>query len=583
MKTKFFKKIGSVVLMIGLLSAFLLVSAVNAQNVARKDTVIFDLDRTIPDPTNFNWFTPGTKRVQGTHQAAWEPLFILNYESGQIEPWLGLSFDPNSSLDVWTLKLRDGVAWSDGEAFNADDVVFTINLLLNDEARTLNEAANMQQWIKTVEKIDNLTVKFTLKNPNPRFQLDYFSIRIFGSVLVMPEHIWVGKDPSTFKFNPPIGTGPYTFKTADSNRAIWDRDDNWWGAKVGFKPLPEPKRLIWLFSGTEENRAQLLSNNKLDVGHSVTLGAYEAIQFRNRNIITWKKQMPFSWPDPCARQLEINTTVEPWNNVNMRKALNLIVDRQQIINVAYEGITEASTTMFVQYGGMQPFIKAIEDKGMKLSAKADVAAAKALIEGEGWKLNSDDIYEKDGKLLSTDIIANSDSTESTRTVDILVEQFKRAGIDAKSRPVSNATFWGTILPLGQYELSYSWLSCGSVNEPWASMNRYTSHFVVPVGERSPGFNNTVRWNTDNTAKYTTIVDKIGTLPMGDPSIPGMVAEAYQYLYDEMPFIPLVQAAKLLPFNTKYWKGWPTAENNYNHPAHWWNHTHQIIHNLKRAR
>ena len=57
-----------------------------AQDVAREDTVIFDLDRTIKDPENFNWFTPGTKRMHGAHQTMWEPLFILNYATGNLDP-----------------------------------------------------------------------------------------------------------------------------------------------------------------------------------------------------------------------------------------------------------------------------------------------------------------------------------------------------------------------------------------------------------------------------------------------------------------------------------------------------------------
>ena len=69
-----------------------------------------------------------------------EPLFILNYETGEIEPWLGESLTANDTLDVWTLKLRDGVKWSDGEAFNADDVVFSIQLLI-DNAPNLNDSA----------------------------------------------------------------------------------------------------------------------------------------------------------------------------------------------------------------------------------------------------------------------------------------------------------------------------------------------------------------------------------------------------------------------------------------------------------
>jgi len=70
---------------------------------------------------------------------------------------------------------------------------------------------------------------------------------------------------------------------------------------------------------------------------------------------------------------------------------------------------------------------------------------------------------------------------------------------------------------------------------------------------------------------------------GDAAGVGIVVDAYRHYFDELPFIPVVQASKLLPFNTTYWTGWPTADNAYNHPAHWWGHSHQIIHNLTSAR
>ncbi|WP_375551624.1 ABC transporter substrate-binding protein [Rhodophyticola porphyridii] len=553
-----------------------------AQEVAREDTVIFDLDRTIRDPENFNWFTSGTKRQHGAHQAMWEPLFILNYETGEMDPWLATAMEPNEDFSEWTLSLREGVEWSDGETFNADDVVFTVGMVLENEELSEREAATMRAQVATVEKIDDLTVRFTLNSPNPRFHVENFGVRIFGSFLIMPEHVWAGEDPATFAFYPPIGTGPYTYSSADTNRAIWDRNDNWWGAATGFMDLPEPARLIWLETGGEESRAQLMLANQMDIAHSVSIGTFEAIQAQNPNVISWHDGYPFAWPDPCARQLEINTTVAPWDDPAMRRAVGLIIDRTQIVNIAYEGTTVPSSTMFAEYGSMRPFIDAVVAAGHGLPATGDAEAAQALIEAAGYTMGSDGIYERDGEDLAVSIHVNSASTEYTRTIDMVVEQLNRAGINARSVPVENGVFWGEVLPFGAFEMSYSWLSCGSVNEPWTSMSRYTTASVVPVGERSPGFNNTARWDGDAAAAYTAIVDEMGTMALDDPALPGMVAEAYGHLAGELPFIPLVQAAKLIPMNTTYWTGWPTAENNYNHPAFWWNHTHQIIHNLERA-
>lgn len=554
-----------------------------AQDVAREDTVIFDIDRTISDPQNFNWFTPGVKRQHGAHQVMWEPLFILNYESGAIDPWLATGFEANADNTEYTITLRDGVTWSDGEAFNADDVVFTANMALSNEDLTAREAAALRGQVASVEKVDDLTVKFMLSSANPRFILDNFSVRIFGSFLPMPEHIWSAQEnTATFAFAEPIGTGPYTLTSAATNRTIWDRNDDWWGAASGFMDLPAPSRVIFLESGGEENRAQLLASNQMDVGHSVSLGTFEAIGFQNPNVISWESSLPFAWPDPCARQMEFNTTVAPWDNANMRKAVSMLIDRQQIVNVAYEGTTSPSRTMFVQYGGMEPYISAIEAAGYGISGNAETDAAIALIEGEGWVKGDDGIYEKDGMDLTANIHVNSASSEYTRTIDVVVEQLNRAGVNARSVPVENSVFWGEVLPLGGYDISYSWLSCGSVNEPWASMGRYTNATIAPIGERAPGFNNTGRWNTDATAAYTAVVDQMGTMALGADGITDMVVDAYQHLDAEMPFVPLVQAAKLIPMNTTYWTGWPTADNNYNHPAFWWGSAHHIIHNLEKA-
>lgn len=576
----------SLVLLLILFVASMTVGVSAQDEVAREDTVIIDIDseNPIPAPENFNWLVPGTNRNQGAHQLMWEPLFILNYETGEIQPWLGESFTSNETQDVWTLKIRDGVKWSDGMPYTADDVVFTIQLLLDDETVTLNEAANTQQWVESVEKIDDLTVQFNLKAPNPRYQLDYHSVRIWGNIVILPKHVYEGQDPFTFTFYDPeqgwpIGTGPYKLVSASPTNFVWDRDDNWWGAATGWHALPEPQRVIFAITGSEENKALLMSDGQLDSAMNITLGAFEAIQARNPNVIAWFDSLPYAWADPCPRELSFNTEAGVFSDPALRKAVSLIVDRNQIIDVAYEGTTTASTTLFVQYGGMQPYIDAVVAAGMGASPTADVAAAQALIEGAGWALNGDGIYEKDGAVLSAPIEVNQNSIEYVRTTNVLVEQLRAAGIDATANPLTQNTA-NDNRAFGNFSIAYNWDNCGSVNEPWNSMNRLNTSFYVPIGERASG--NNPRWNTEGAQAYSAIVDQIGVLPLGDPAIVDMVVEAYQYIWDETPFIPLVQASKLVPFDTTYWTGWPTAENNYNHPATWWYSTHQIILNLHKA-
>ena len=543
--------------------------------VSRADTVIFDSSRAMKDPNNFNIFRPDEIRDVGIHQAVLEPLFILNYKSGEIEPWLGLSMESNPTLDTWTLKLRDGVTWSDGQAFNADDVVFTLNMLLNDEDKSLRDAGSIQSQVSSVEKIDDLTVQFNLTGPSPTFQSANFAVSYFGSVLMMPEHIWAGQDPDTFAFNPPVGTGAYTLSQAAPDRLVYDLDRNYWGAKTGFVDLPEPKRLIWTHAGNEEARSQMMVANKLDVAQSVSYGTFDAIQAMNSNVIGWSDELP-GWQDLCPRQIEFNTTIAPWDSKNMREAVNLLIDRQQIVNVAYEGATSVSRSMFVEYGTMAPYIDAVLDAGLTLPVKANIPAAIKLIEGEGYTLNGDGMYEKNGELLSADIVSHTNGTEASKTIDIVVEQLRRAGIDAVARPVEYGAFW-QVTPKGDFELSYSWLSCGSVNEPTKSMSRYANTHIKPIGERI--FNNAARW--DN-AEYTALVRQMGSLSLDDPKLTNLVVEAYSILHEEKPFVPMVQAVKILPTNTTYWSGWPTSENFYNHPSHWWGHTHQIIHNLTKS-
>jgi peptide/nickel transport system substrate-binding protein len=550
----------------------------------RSRMVIFDVDGgRVQSPGLWNPLVPGFRGDAGFNQALLEPLFILNYESGEIEPWLGESFTANENLDVWTLTLRDGITWSDGEAFDADDVVFSIQMLKDGPAELAN-AASMKEWVATVEKVDNRTVRFTLTGTNPRFQLDYFSVRVAGSLPILPEHVWRDKDPLTFEnYDPargwPVFTGPYTLSSVGPTEIVYERHPEWWGAKAGFKPLPRPERLVWTVNETEEIKAARAADHELDSVMDITLGAYEALKARNPDVIAWQPDLPYSWLDPCARLLSLNHTIAPWGDKEMRWAVNYAIDREQVVAIAYEGSTTPARYFFPAYPPLEEYVGLLEARGLYDEhpvTQHDPGRATQIIESKGYTRGDDGYYQKDGQQLRLLVSTHESFIELQRVAQVIVEQLQRIGINATMRTLAGSA-WDENKTRGQYEAVIDWDACGSVNEPWLSMDHYTTKWLVPVGERAPGNQNHIRWESE---AYSQPVNEMANLPLGDPQISELFVQASAVWLEELPFIPVTQAKKLVPFDTYYWTGWPSAENNYLHPPTWWNSAHKIIHNLQ---
>jgi peptide/nickel transport system substrate-binding protein len=86
-----------------------------AASARESSTVVFELSNPVDDPKNFNWFFANVRRDQGAHQAMFEPLFLFNYKPGALDLWLAKSITPNAAQDVWPLKLRADVKWSDSQ------------------------------------------------------------------------------------------------------------------------------------------------------------------------------------------------------------------------------------------------------------------------------------------------------------------------------------------------------------------------------------------------------------------------------------------------------------------------------------
>lgn len=558
----------------------------------RARTLRLPITSRIESPNLWNPMAPGMRDDAGFQCALTEPLFMLNYETGEVEPWLGEEFTANEALDVWTLKIRDGVTWSDGEAYDADDVVFTIELLRTGPAEiNFAHAIEMQTWVASVRKIDQLTVEFTLTAPNPRFQLDYFSVKIFRNVTILPEHIWTGQDPLTFEnYDPdqgwPVFTGPYTLASTSQNLVTYERNPDWWGAKAGFQELPAPEFLEFEAAETEEILVARASNNEFDFLDDITTGAYETMHARNEAMVSWDSEKPYSWADPCTRLFSFNTMVAPWDDRDMRWAVNFAVDKDEIVDIAYEGSTTKAAMFFPPYTLLEDYVQLLEDEGVfeefpVLEHNPDKAAQ--LIESKGYTREGEGYYTRDGQELALQIDTPTEAAELSRYAEVIAEQLERIGIRTTLRRLQFPVFADNI-KLGEFQAASDFSACGSVSEPWFSMDLFHERRVAPIGQAGGGGStstggNGVRWAN---AEYSRHVDAMASLPLGDPGIDAhFVAACREYLRD-LPFFAAAHAKKLYSHNTTYWSGWPTREDNYMHPPMVWTSSHRVIHQLQRA-
>jgi len=533
----------------------------------------------LPNPENFNIYQADNVHERNIlHTTVYEDLFYTNLNTGELIPWQAESYDMSSDFTTATIHLRKGVEWADGQPFTSGDIKFTIEAI-RDAGSDLVYSDVYTEWVDHVDATDPLTAVIHLKKPGPRFVRDNLALGQENHQPMLPAHIWKGQDIKTFKNfdlakGLPMGTGPYRLVSTSAQQMIFDRRPDWWGAKSGFMALPAPERVVLIPVGGDEAQGQLQIANSVDTGRQLLVGTFEAVNAQNPNVRSWNDHGP-QWgaPDGCGYNLQFNNQRVPWNNVDVRIAVNYAIDRKKLSEVAYENSNFPTVAPFSSYmapkwvpGRLQAVIdKYNRDNPSQALVDQHMMAA-------GFAKGTDGFWAKDGKTLDFPVRA-PDFLKPLQAP--ITQQLRDAGFKATPKPIDDTWINDTIN--GTYETMLL-VHCDATLEPYQPLAWFHSKNSAPPGKpNSFGF---VRYENPEMDSLLNQMSAIPPDPDQNSQYMRLAEKALDIDLRDMPEIMLLEELHAVDFNTTYWTGWPTAADPYVAPYPNWQAFSVVLFHLK---
>jgi len=492
-----------------------------------------------------------------------EPLAFYSAFADETIPWLAESWEFNEDYTELNIKLREGVTWSDGTPFSADDVAYTLNQLA-ELGPAVTWGVNVQTFVDTATAVDAANVNVKFKIPAPRFMF-FMTYKYDIGLPIVPKHIFEGQDWTTFKNldianGIPVTTSPWRLVYTSPEQKVIDRADTWWAVDQGLaEALPTVKRIVYLPAVADEQLAQQFISNEIDCSVDLRPLTIETVLMQNPNITTHTgSELPYGYVDWWPTSLYVNNERDPYTDPNVRWALSYFLNREQIIQVALGGAGSIWPLPLPSYPGLQPFIDAAGDlltQYPTLEFNPDKGAE--LLTASGWAKNGDGKWEKDGAVLNVPI-------ESFQVMGdigpVIVEQLKQQGVDSSySEPPD---FFDRFGP-GDWNASLFGHGGSIAGDPYDTLILYQSKSVAVPGGNGLNFS---RWHNDD---FDAVVDEMAvTAPAEQDLLIDQWLRALQIWLPELPDIPIQEWYHRIPMNQTYWTGWPTAEDPYVNGAFW---------------
>ena len=522
----------------------------------RNQTVVFETSKqSVFD--SFNPYIPNGEQYQaGLVQGCRECMFYFDFPTNKMIPWLATKYEYNADFTQLTLSLNPAAKWNDGKPFTSADVLFTFDMLTKNPQ--FNGSSAVTIWIDNATAPDANTVVMKLKQGNPRYHY-YFVAAITTDVIkIAPKHIWTGQDAGTFKNNPPVYTGPYVLDRTipEQFMYVWKRNPDYWN-KANLDP--KPQYAVYRQALTSDASLQEFTRGNTDISGAFDYPLMQSIKN------SYKDWVLVVAADVCPRGVWLNQDAPSglFQSAEGRRVMSLLLDRETIAKTIWQPASRPAKYPWADWSANDKFTNPEILK--KYDLVFDPQKAGQLLDGLGATM-SGGVRQLNGKPLALTCITPVEVGKNEYQIgQSLAENAKKVGIDIQIRSLVGTPF-NDAYNLGQYDLTSHWL-CGAALDPGQLYSLFEDQYYQPVGTR------TTQANAGATRTRIPELNTIATkLDSTDPSNPANKATFDQGLdayMKNLPAIPVIQTVFPIAFNTTYWKGWPTDDNMYNVPQHWW--------------
>lgn len=511
-------------------------------------------------PAGFNPWNLGNYSM-GSLGLCYEPLFLYDPLTDVFTPWLAESGTWTSD-NVYQVKVRQGVKWSDGSALTAADVKATYDI-----AKTAPVSISpVWQFLGSVDQVDDYTVNFTFDNALYQRWSNY----LYTTPIISKAH-WEGKsvEEITTGINAePECSGPYMAEAMDQTKVVWLRRDGWW-ATDAYGLDPKPKRIVDIVNSGSNNVALgMVLQGQFDLNNNFLPGISNLVE-GGYGVQTYYNEAPYHLSANTAWLL-LNTTKKPMDDPAFRKAVAYAIDTSQIVSVVY-----ANMVLPANPTGLLPTWEQYIDQDVvnRLGFSYDPNMAKKILADAGYRdVNGDGFVEdKDGNAFSLKINNPNGWTDWMESNRVIVRGLQAAGINAETNfpdfPVylderNQGTF--DMMIVNDAQIS---------NTPWTYYNWILQNPIADIATIQNG--NYGRY--DNQAAFD-LMNQLDQVPADDTAgMKAVISDLQEILLTDMPLIPLWYNGMWAQYSNAHWTNWPSGEEGANHylPVTWngyWNMT-----------